>query len=199
MVINMKKNTISTVNMLEVNTCLALTQKIRSEANKNKKWGWDLPLIDFAKAMLCLNPQSYGSRVDKRLSEILGLLPTNDQDRGDRKSINGKYLEWKGSFFTSSNTALNLVQIRPWQNIDYIYYAFDMRSLNDIKMQLFYLTKNQMDSELVKASSAHGTKESNKDNKNKELALRIEADSNDYNRWVQEYGISLENLISKLR
>jgi hypothetical protein len=198
MTINMKKRMIPEVDMTEVNACLTLTQKIRSDASKSKKWGWELPLSDFAKAMLCLNPQSYGGRVDKRLSENLGLESTDDKDRGDRKSINGTYVEWKGSFFTSSNTTLNLVQIRPWQDTDYIYYAFDMRDLSNIKMQLFYLNKIQMQSELAGATSAHGTKNSNIDNSNNELAVRIEADSDIYNRWIAEYGVSLEELRARL-
>jgi hypothetical protein len=190
----MIKKAIPSVDMAKVNACLTLTQEIRGDASKSKKWGWELSLVDFAKAMLCLNPQSYGGRIDKRLSEDLGLLPTDDKDRGDRMSISGKYVEWKGSFITSSNTALNLVQIRPWQETDYIYYSFDMRDLNDIKMQIFHLNKAQMESELGIATSAHGTKTSNLKNANNELAVRVEADSDLYKQWVTKYGISMEKL-----
>lgn len=193
----MKNRTL--VDMQKINSCLALSMEIRGEAKKNTNWGQELLLPDFIKAMLCLNPQSYGSRIDKRLSEHLNLSKSDNKDRGDRKSANDEYLEWKGSFFTSSNSTLNLVQVRPWQDTNYIYYAFDMRNLSDIKMQFFYLSKDQMILEIenCKTSVAHGTKGSNANHDNIELALRIDANSDLYNRWIQEYGISLDELFVK--
>ena len=148
------------VDMQKVNSCLPLLMEIRGEASKTKDWGQELSLTDFAKAMLCLNPQSSGGRIDKRLSEHLNLIKSDNPDRGDRKSANDEYFEWKGSFFTSSNSILNLVQIRPWQETNYIYYAFDMRNLGDVKMQFFFLSKEQMELEIdnCKTSAAHGTK-----------------------------------------
>jgi len=186
--------------MQKVNSCLPLLMEIRGEASKIKDWGEELALIDFAKAMLCLNSQSYGSRIDKRLSEYLNLLKSNDSDRGDRMSVKKEYYEWKGSFFTSSNITLNLVQLRPWQDTNYIFFVFDMRDLSNVKMQFFYLSKAQMELEIsnCKTSMAHGTKSSNANHDNIELALRVDADSDLYNRWVQDYGMSLDELYVQL-
>jgi hypothetical protein len=186
------------IDMNEINSCLKIMQKIREDANNNKKWGFDLKLEDFAKAMLCLNPQSYGSRIDNRLSNDLFLSKSDDLDRRDKLTAFGEYIEWKGSIFTSCNSFLNLVQIRPWQNTNYIYYAFDLRDFDNIKIQLFYLNKDQMDLELKNSSSAHGTKKSNLNNINNELAIRICVDSVQYNDWIKQYGISFENLLLKL-
>lgn len=188
------------VDMTKVNNCLALQSELRGDAGKNKTWAHELPLLDCLKALACLTPQSYGGRIEEKLCSDLGLIRTDDPERGDRKSFTGKYIEFKCSIFTSSNTALNLVQIRPWQDTGYIYAAFDMRDLLNIKTQLFYLDKSQMESELVrcKVSSAHGTKKSNINNTNKEVALRIEADSDLYKDWVANYGISEANLAIKL-
>lgn len=191
--VKIKKN----VDMLQINQCASILQKIRYDASCDKNWGSELPITDFAKAMACLNPQSYGGRIDKRLSDILGLFGTDDQDRGDRRAPNGDYLEWKGSFFTSSNKNLNLVQIRPWQNVNYLFYCFDIRNLDKIIMQLFYLTREQMENEMVAAgtiSSSHGTKKANINNANDEKSLRIKADDPVYNRWVKDYGKSLDEL-----
>lgn len=195
----MKKKKIF-VDMQKVNSCLPLLMEIRGEAIKTKNWGQELSLADFAKAMLCLNPQSSGGRIDKRLSEYLNLIKSDNLNRGDRKSANDEYFEWKGSLFTSSNSILNLVQIRPWQDINYILYVFDMRNLSNVQMQFFFLSKEQMELEIenCKISSAHGTKDSNANHDNIELALRIEADSDLYKRWVRDYGISLDNLFIKL-
>ena len=154
----------------------------------------------FALAMNCLNPQSYGGRIANRLSMELGLSNSDNIDKGDKK-INKLYLEFKGSIITSSNSQLNLVQIRPWQEIDgYIFYMWDIRNIDNIKLYFFYLSINDMRFELKnrKISNAHGTNKANKNNKNIELALRIDINSNDFNYWIKNYYYSLDKLMVKL-
>lgn len=189
-----------TTDISEINLCLPLLQKIRGDAAKNKKWGFDLEPNNFAKAMACLTSQSYGGRIENYFANQLNLERTDDQNRGDRRSILGEYFEMKCSIFNTSNVKLNLVQIRPWQNTGYIFCVFDIRDLNNIQTQLFFLNKNQMELEKTKCkvSSAHGTKITNLNNLHKEEAMRLEADGIIYNRWIVEYGISLERLYSKL-
>jgi hypothetical protein len=191
----------NTVNISEIKTAAKIMQKIRETAGLNKKnWGWELSLEDFALAMSILNPQSYGNRIDNRIADILELMPTNNKDRGDKKSFNSEHHELKGSLITCSNLVLNMVQIRPWQNVNYIIYCFDVRDIDNINTQFFYLTKNQMKNEMVRcgSTSAHGTKNANLSNKHKELALRLEIYNSNYFRWINEYGISLEDLKIKL-
>jgi len=190
----------SPLNMKEIKAMLRAGQKLRSQAKMDKKWGYELPLSDFALAMLCLNPQSYGARIDGKVSDLLGLSSSGNLDLGDRKSRNDQYHELKGSLITSSNTQLNLVQIRLWQEVDYIIYCFDVRDIDVVKARFFYLSKSQMEKETIcgKAQSAHGTKIANANNANKELALRLEIDDPLFARWIKDYGVSLDVLKNKL-
>jgi len=185
--------------MSEIDDFLKLSQKIRGDAAADNKWGWDLSFPDFMKAMACLNPQSSGGRIENRLSNLLGLTRTNNPDRGDRRSKNLEYIEFKGSIITSSNKNLNLVQIRPWQDVNYIFYIYDIRDMSAPILRLLSLNKEQMSSEVIKCgvTSAHGTKTANSDNHNIELALRLEADSIDYIRWITNYNVTLEALQNK--
>lgn len=177
-----------------VNEILPIQNTIRNLANKNLKLGFDLPILDFFKLMATILPQSYGSRVENRLSNDLGLISTNNKNRGDKMSANGKYFEWKGSFITTSNDALNLVQIRPWHDVYYVCYCCDFKDIDNINFQLFLLDKSQMELECVAATPCHGTKEANLLNINKELSVRFKKNSNKYVQWVKNYGVSLEKL-----
>lgn len=189
------------IDIVEIRTCNKLLSKIRSEAISNKKYGWDLPLTEFAEVMLCLNPQAYGTRIESRISDMLGLLRSDNKDCGDKMTKDGEYIEWKGSFFTSSNINLNLLQIRLWQETSYIFYAFDMRNFDNITLQFFYLTKDQIELEraICGTTSSHGTKEANLNNSNIELTIRIEAEDKNYNRWVKSYGKSIDELKNKFK
>lgn len=197
----MKRKDKPVADIEEIDIALPIMQKVRRDSSQNSKWAFELPINKFIKAMSMLHPQSYGARIEEYICKhCLKLKRTDNKDRGDRKSINGEYYEHKVSIFSSTNTALNLVQIRPWQDTGYIFSAFDIRDLNNIKTQLFLLNKNQFEIEenKCKISSAHGSKSANLGNSKQEKAMRIEVDSDNYNRWVNEYGISLNNLYIKL-
>ena len=102
----------------------------------------------------------------------------------------GDFYEVKCSIITLTNPRLNFVQIRDWQNIKgYFGIAFDTR-IRPINIEVYRLDKSQMKEEcnLMKASSAHGTEEANKNNANKELRFDLKIDPNDKNyiRW-QKY------------
>lgn len=197
----MKRKSSIEINMLEIKAISKPLQNVRAAAAKDTKhWGWELSWADFALAMSILSGQTYGTRIANRITHELGLTSSGDLDRGDSKSPNDEHEEIKGSLITSSNTALNLVQIRPWQDVNYIIYCFDVRDADNVITQFFYLTKQQMEKEMATCgtTSAHGTYNANLVNKHKELALRLDVDDPNYARWVKEYGVSLEDLEVKI-
>ena len=184
------------IDMIEINSCLSLLHKIRANAHKDTEYGFYLPEKDFLKVMSCLNLGSYGSRIANYIAKKLNINSSDNKDLGDyvafisnEDGITSKiYIECKISLFTSSNKSLNLVQIRPWQNTAYIFAGIDMCNHDNISIQLFYLTKQQMESE--KQSTAHGKM-------SPETSIRPKLGTDLYNRWVKEYGISLEALKNK--
>ena len=106
-----------------------------------------------------------------------------NEDRGD--FIKDKeYYEYKASGF-NSDSALNIVQIREWQNCSYI-----IQSIQDTgEVFTFKLTANEMKKEVVlcKASVAHGTQTSNIKNKNIEKRMTIKKGDNNWLRWQKKY------------
>jgi hypothetical protein len=191
-----KKNQV-VINMAEIKTASRVMQQIRAEADERPNdWGWELPWEDFAVAASVLTPQSYGGRIAKRLASELGLSTTDDKDRGDYASFKKDYFEVKGSMITSSNGMINLVQIRPWHDVNYIIYCFDIRNINSVSAEFFYLTKSEMENEMIKCgtASAHGTTVANSNNTNRELALRLDIGSSHHTRWETDYSISVQDL-----
>ena len=82
------------------------------------------------------------------------------------------------------DNALHIVQIRLWQNCDYI-----VESISENGSTTFVLTHNQMAEETVRcnAASAHGTKSVTAVNEKNELRMTIRKDSKHWNRWIAEY------------
>lgn len=105
-----------------------------------------------------------------------------NENRGDLKK-NNKYYEYKSSGYSQTNS-IRIVQIRLWQKCDYI-----IQSINDDGAITFVLTHDEMkiETEKLKAGSAHGTKEALVDTKNKELAMTLKRDSADWDRWIMKY------------
>ena len=100
-----------------------------------------------------------------------------NEDRGDLKK-NGRYYEYKSSGYNQNNS-VNMIQIRLWQECDYI-----IQRISDDGAITFVLTHTEMMSEVekIKASSAHGTPKALKDNKNKELRMTLKIGSEHWNR-----------------
>ena len=105
-----------------------------------------------------------------------------NEDRGDLEK-DSRYYEYKASGFNRDN-ALHIVQIRLWQNCDYI-----VQSISSYDVITFVLTHDQMTQESIrcKASSAHGTKSVTALNERNELRMTLLIDSDHWNRWVTEY------------
>ena len=104
------------------------------------------------------------------------------EDRGDFKK-NGRYYEYKSSGYNLANS-VHLLQIRPWQDCDYI-----IQSISDDGPTTFVLTHAEMmlEMERLKASPAHGTKEVVADNKKIEYMMTVERGSADWDRWINNY------------
>ena len=107
---------------------------------------------------------------------------SKNEDRGDFKK-NGRHYEYKSSGYNQNNS-VNIVQIRLWQDCDYI-----IQSISDDRATTFVLTRAEMELEIdkLKASSAHGTKKALEFNKTKELRMSLKRDSADWDRWIKNY------------
>ena len=107
---------------------------------------------------------------------------SKDEDRGDFKK-NGRYYEYKSSGYNQNNS-VNMIQIRLWQDCDYI-----IQSISDDGAITFVLTRAEIELEIkkLKASSAHGTKRSLEFNKTKELRMSLKRGSTDWDRWIKNY------------
>ena len=103
------------------------------------------------------------------------------ENRGDIKK-NETYYEYKCSLHDQIN--FRLLQIRIWQNCDYIFQFITFE-----KVYTFKLTKIQMIEEMkvCGCNSAHGTVVANKHNKNIEKTMTIKKDSNNWKRWIEKY------------
>jgi hypothetical protein len=190
-----KINVITQEQISKIKESLVITNEIKRLSINDKTLGFELPIRDFIAVMQMLTAQSYGSRIQNRLLKLLEFsrVPASE-NMGDCKDRFGDFYEVKASIVTPTNFKLNLVQIRPWQKIKgYICVAFDTR-VDPIKIEVYTLDKNQMkeECEIMRASSAHGTKEANENNINKELRFDINIDpSNEhYHRW-QKYRSNL--------
>ena len=107
---------------------------------------------------------------------------SRDENRGDFKK-NGRYYEYKCSGYNQGN-AVNIVQIRPWHDCDYI-----IQSISDDRATTFVLTHAEMMLEMdkLKASPTHGTRKALEDNKTIEYGMRVKRGSTDWDRWIKNY------------
>lgn len=168
--------------------------ELRKTISENRNWGENLSDKDFIKGMYLLNPQSYGARIEKRIQQILGFGKNKAKDNcGDLLSNSGKNVEVKVSILSPVNNALNLVQIRPFHNIDYyLCVAYDCRDMKSFKTYIFLLSHDEMKQECKSASAAHGTATVNEENSNVELRLSIICEDNNelFNQWKAKYLIN---------
>ncbi len=105
-----------------------------------------------------------------------------NEDRGDFEK-NGRYYEYKSSG-SNQNNSVNILQIRPWQDCDYI-----IQSISDDRATTFVLTHAEMmlEMERLKASPIHGTSKALEDNKTIEYGMRVKRGSADWDRWINSY------------
>ena len=137
---------------------------------------------DFYKISSVLTPQSRSPLWQNYFIKKHGCEKVSkDENRGDLKK-NSRYYEYKCSGYNQSN-AVNIVQIRPWQDCDYI-----IQSISDDGATTFVLTHAEMmlEMEKLKASRAHGT-QALVNNENIEYRMTLKRNSADWDRWINNY------------
>ena len=142
--------------------------------------------VDFYKITSLLTPQSRSPMWEKYFIGKHGCRKVSkEENRGDLER-DGRYYEYKVSGFNQRNE-LNIVQIRLWQECDYI-----IQSISDRGAITFCLTHSQMTRETIRcsANSAHGTKSVVAVNERNELRMTIPIGSAHWRRWVFEYAKS---------
>ena len=137
---------------------------------------------DFYKISSVLTPQSRSPLWEKYFIRKHSCKKiSKDEDRGDFKK-NSRYYEYKCSGYNQDNS-VNIVQIRPWQDCDYI-----IQSISDDGAITFILKHAEMmlEMEKLKASRAHGNR-TLKNNENIEYRMTLKRDSADWDRWINNY------------
>lgn len=147
---------------------------VREEAVKNKNYAFGDDWILFMKKMRLLTPQSSGAKYQNRIFESLGWTIVDQKlGKGDVKNSLNQFFEVKASVITTSNPLVNMVQIRPWQEISG-HYIFVIDSFKDYKVTTFYLSKAEMKEEIEKCGGhSHGTKKINEKNTHNEYSIRF--------------------------
>ena len=178
------------ITAADIRNALKVVNKVKAAADGCPKYGYRDDFNVFISKMLCLTPQSYGARLEGYMIKQFGLRPSDEKDKGDFIDQFGGYHELKVSLLTPTNFSLNLVQIRPWQDVSYWCIAIDTRCL-PYEEYIFALTKKQMEYELetMKATAAHGTQTANEHNQTveKRMSLKIDSQDKDFQRWVEHY------------
>jgi hypothetical protein len=172
---------------------------LRKTALNDKNFAFDKPMNEFAKYMRPLTTQMSGSRFENKIAYDLDLQKSKDKDRGDSFSKNKNYFEIKASLITTTNKNLNIVQIRPWQDVNYIVFVYDFNNNNG---HFLYIKNDQMHEEInlsknalgIKFSNAHGTKKSNYNNDNVELRSSILYNSELCHKLIKKYSIEFDDL-----
>lgn len=151
---------------------------------------YNLDIKDFIYHILHLTPQSYGCKIEKFIiNKIKGLSINSKLGKGD-VLINNKSFEIKSSIITNTNKSLNMVQIRPWQNVDgYIIAYFNV--VDDFEYNIIMIPKKEFLSDIYSKNvhSAHGTKTVSEENGLVELRLSLKYDDPLLNKWKESYSI----------
>lgn len=128
-------------------------------------------------------PGSYGSKIQNRVMEDYG-FETIDQNLnlGDLEVTEttnfplfkfdvGDEIEFKASFLTKDKT-WNLLQLRSYQSFKYYMFLL-INPFEKCKHEWFVINKNEFGEAFPKLGGCHGTKESNKENKNSDNRLTV--------------------------
>ena len=143
---------------------------------------------EFYKITSVLTPQSRSPIWENYFRKKHGCRPVKKNDnRGDFEK-DGKYYEYKASGYNADNS-VHIVQIRLWQNCDYVIQA-----ISDDVVMTFILSHSEMEkeTELLNASSAHGTEEVSSVSQHVELRMTLKPDTEDFNRWIKLYEKTFE-------
>ena len=160
--------------------------------NKNEVEN-DLDFTNFLGACFVkCSSQSYGPKIEKRIINDFGFgkIPQKNGE-GDFKAIEktkfpfyefklGERCELKISFL-SSNKSWNLIQLRPYESFEYYVFLL-INPLNKCAQEWFVIKKEDINENNFKLNATHGTKKSNKLNKNIEYKLTVDEKGNVLNK-----------------
>ena len=183
------KDKLQTIDFLIVNDAIKTVAENKKKILDSYVEGEiDAPL--FYKSTALLTPQSRSALYENALIRKLGGTKNNARDNiGDAK-IAGTNYEIKVSG-VNIDKCLHMVQLRPWQNTDYLIQFIDVD--RDFKSLYFVLTHEEMIAEIkeTKANATHGTMESNKNNQNIEYRITLKKGSVHFRRWVSKYQVDI--------
>lgn len=175
----------------EIIAMYELQDIINSNFKGNKEYGFDLDVDSFFLRCRNLKTQIYGLRVQAYLCTLLKYRTTpSSDDCGDFKTRENQDVEFKCSFLDNQAKAINVKQIRNWQDLDYYYcFTVDYSDYRNIAYKCYKLTKKQMEEECttLNAKPVHSTKKNNENNEKVELGFSIKIGSEHYNRWEEKY------------
>ncbi len=152
---------------------------------------FNLNIDEYYLQAKALNPQQYGIAIQKHFSTLLGYETVpQSQDRGDFKTNENEFVEFKTSYIDQFSRNLNIKHIRLWQELDW-FYVFGIFINNDfsIDYKLFKLTKEEMEEEcrINNAVPTNMTKGNHQQNTKVELGFSVDVGSLTYKRWEQKY------------
>lgn len=173
----------TTENLKHIYDILMEVKNIRKiDKDELVKKDWDEFLLHCA----LLNPQSYGAIIERKFRDVnkLKKIPAN-KNKGDAfNPRDGKNYEIKASY-SGNDGSYNLVQIRPWQNVDYYILLIDIKDEKVIK-KLFVLTHEEMLNEVeLLGGTAHGT--TSIITEDVHVEKRITLVQKDIERWENTY------------
>ena len=134
-------------------------------------------------------PQSYGALIEKRIIKKNNLKKLKAKYNIGDAEENKKNKEIKVSI--SDNDIFNIVQIRPHADIfSYIIWFFEITNIGEVQFYCFEIPKKDIMT-IDGLGGAHGTKESNKEQKNIEYRVSIKKNSNAWFK-LQSYKRTME-------
>lgn len=158
---------------------LALSREALAVPDEEKTF-WDVMC-----ASSIMTAQSRGVIVEKAVTRhFCGTSVPAGADRGDF-AVGNRHYEVKSGF---TKGRVNIRQIRPWQDVDYIILHVDVE--NKPASRLYRLTHEEMMSEVgMIGSLSHGTKSAGLNNGSKEFSITLtKSEGNEaYDRWEREY------------
>jgi hypothetical protein len=177
-------------SLARLDTVIAVIDAERSAARANSMRRQELtqPWAVFIRRMRLLTSQSWGSRVQNYLAAFYGWSSVDQrEERGDVITDRGEHAEVKVTMVTASNTKVNFVQLRPYQNIDgYRLFVVD----RDYSIHRFDLTAQQMTAEIDAIGDvAHGSRSRRDGKADCEYVIRFDwrVDNAARKRWEQHY------------
>ncbi len=183
--------------MAKARAIASIKRELRLETANNPEWGFDESWDVFVAKAYCLNPQSYGSRIQNYIKHHAGLESVHIFDeRGDVRNKYDVHFEIKVSYKDVSNQSYNFIQIRPWQPVDgYLCIGIDPQ--NDYDTNYFYLTHAEMNKEVIRiGNSAHGNKTDAV--KSGKPEYKINLSGYDLKEWVDKHRIPKFSTLKKI-